>query len=102
MDWPCGPINDCSQGSLCRRQTLNENQNMKESEREAPSKSKPMSAANLVGSVLSAAIGVQSSRNRARDFSQGSYRQFIIAGVIFTILFVTTLVVVVRMVLSGK
>ena len=81
---------------------MSENRNTERAEQDAPPKNKPMSAANVVGSVLSAAFGVQSSRNRERDFSQGSYRQFIIAGVIFTILFVTTLVVVVRMVLSGK
>jgi hypothetical protein len=85
-----------------RNQTLSENPDTQGGERGAPPKGKPMSAANIVGSVLSAAFGVQSSRNRERDFSQGSYRQFIIAGLIFTILFITTLVVVVRMVLSGR
>ncbi len=59
-----------------------------------------MSTRNVIASVLSAAFGVQSSRNRERDFSQGQYRQFIIAGVIFTVLFVATLVVVVNLVLD--
>jgi len=59
-----------------------------------------MSVRDVVGSVLSAAFGVQSSRNRERDFSRGSYRQFIIAGVIFTALFVATLVAVVKIVLG--
>lgn len=59
-----------------------------------------MSTRDVVGSVLSAAFGVQSSRNRERDFSRGSYRQFVIAGVIFTVLFVATLVAVVNLVLG--
>jgi hypothetical protein len=59
-----------------------------------------MSTREVVGSVLSAAFGVQSSRNRERDFNSGSYRQFIIAGLIFTVLFVSTLVVVVNVVLD--
>jgi hypothetical protein len=59
-----------------------------------------MSTRDVVGSVLSAAFGVQSSRNRERDFNSGSYRQFIIAGLIFTVLFVSTLVVVVNVVLD--
>ena len=46
-----------------------------------------------------AAFGVQSSRNRERDFSQGNYRHFIVAGVVFTALFVLTVIVVVRLVL---
>lgn len=59
-----------------------------------------MSTREVVGSVLSAAFGVQSSRNRERDFNSGSYRQFIVAGLIFTVLFVATLVVVVNVVLD--
>ena len=59
-----------------------------------------MSTRDVVGSVLSAAFGVQSSRNRERDFNSGSYRQFIIAGLVFTVLFVATLVVVVNVVLD--
>jgi hypothetical protein len=52
-----------------------------------------------VGSVLAAAFGVQSSANRQRDFKHGKARNFIIAGLVFTALFVLTLVLVVRLVL---
>lgn len=55
---------------------------------------------SVVKSVLAAAFGVQSSSNRERDFSQGSYRHFIVAGIVFTVLFVLTLVLVVRTVLG--
>lgn len=56
---------------------------------------------SVVRSVLSAAFGVQSNRNKERDFSHGNYRHFIVAGLVFTILFVLTLVVVVKLVLAG-
>ena len=54
----------------------------------------------IVLSTLAAAIGVQSRRNQARDFSQGKVIHYVVAGVIFTALFVLSLVFLVRMVLS--
>lgn len=54
----------------------------------------------LLSSVFSAAVGVQSDKNRQRDFTGGNYRHFIVAGVVFTIVFVLTIVFVVRMVLN--
>ena len=50
-------------------------------------------------SVIAAAFGVQSSRNRERDFSRGNPVVFIIAGFVFTALFVLTIVGVVYLVL---
>lgn len=55
----------------------------------------------VIGSVLAAAIGVQSSKNYERDFKHGKARNFIIAGVVFTILFVATVFTVVSTVLKG-
>lgn len=60
----------------------------------------PLPLASIVKSVFAAAFGVQSQRNRERDFGQGSYRHFVVAGIVFTVLFVLTLVTVVRIVLS--
>ncbi len=54
-----------------------------------------------IGSVLAAAFGVQSSKNRERDFKHGSAMHFIIGGVVFTALFVLTIVVVVKLVLHN-
>jgi hypothetical protein len=59
-----------------------------------------VSAVAVIKSVLSAAFGVQSSRNQQRDFTQGNYRHFIIGGIVFTVLFVLTLVLVVNLVLA--
>jgi hypothetical protein len=55
----------------------------------------------IVLSTLAAAIGVQSRANKERDFSHGRAGPFIVAGVIFTVLFVLVLVVVVRLVLQA-
>ncbi len=49
----------------------------------------------VVQSTLAAAIGVQSKKNRERDFEEGNAGTFIVAGVLFTVLFVATIVVVV-------
>jgi L-aminopeptidase/D-esterase-like protein len=56
---------------------------------------------NIVMSTLAAAIGVQSKANKERDFKHGSAGPFIVAGLIFTALFVGTLVLIVRWVLSS-
>jgi hypothetical protein len=55
----------------------------------------------VVSSVLAAGFGVQSSKNRERDFKHGRARTFIIAGVVFTVLFVITVFTVVSTVLKG-
>lgn len=68
---------------------------------DAPDRQSGLPLASVVRSVLAAAFGVQSNRNKERDFSQGDYRHFIVAGVVFTILFVLTLVIVVQLVLGG-
>lgn len=56
----------------------------------------------VVGSVMAAGLGVQSSKNRERDFKQGRIGVFIAAGIIFTLLFIGTVFTVVRLVLSGS
>lgn len=54
----------------------------------------------VIKSVLSAVIGVQSNKNRQKDFEQGSLSTYIIAGLIFTVLFVLALVFLVSTVLG--
>lgn len=54
---------------------------------------------SIVLSTLAAAIGVQSQKNRERDFAQGRPLAFIVAGVAFTVLFILTVVTVVNLVL---
>lgn len=50
-------------------------------------------------SVMQASFGVQSRANKERDFANGSVKGFIVAALIFTALFIATLVIVVRSVL---
>ena len=50
-------------------------------------------------SVLAAAIGVQNKENHERDFSEGNPVVFIVAGLIFTALFVLAIVGVVYLVI---
>ncbi|MBA4289240.1 MAG: hypothetical protein C0439_09700 [Pseudomonas sp.] len=60
---------------------------------------KPLSLWEMLQSVFSAALGVQSGKNRARDFSRGKPSHFIILGVLFTVLFVLVIFGVVQLVL---
>lgn len=55
----------------------------------------------VVGSVFAAGLGVQSSKNRERDFKQGRTGVFIAAGIVFTLLFVGTVILVVQMVVKS-
>lgn len=70
------------------------------SDRKQPPPEHKPSVLQLVGSVIAAAFGVQSSRNRQRDFTHGKARNFIIAGLVFTALFVLTVYLVVSTVLE--
>ena len=63
------------------------------------SMSKP-TITQVIKSVLAAAIGVQSNDNRQKDFEQGSLPTYIIAGVIFTVLFICGIVFLVSTVLG--
>jgi hypothetical protein len=54
----------------------------------------------VLGSVAAAAFGVQSSANRERDFRSGSVRVYVLASVGFTIVFVVSIIAVVRAVLA--
>ena len=55
----------------------------------------------VMSSALAAGFGVQSSRNRERDFSRGKPGQFIAIGIIFTALFVLVMIGIVNLVLSS-
>lgn len=53
--------------------------------------SKP-TVAQVIKSVLAAFIGVQSEANRKKDFESGSISAYVIAGLIFTALFVASII----------
>ena len=52
----------------------------------------------VVKSVLAAFIGVQSETNRKKDFEHGSLSTYVIAGFIFTVLFVAAIIFIVSIV----
>ncbi|MDP2561840.1 DUF2970 domain-containing protein [Psychrobium sp. 1_MG-2023] len=57
-------------------------------------KKKP-SILQVVFSVFAALVGIQSDRNRQRDFTQGHIVQYIIAGVLITICVIAFLIFIV-------
>ncbi len=55
----------------------------------------------VIGSVFAAGLGVQSSKNRERDFKQGNFKVFVITGIVFTMLFIGALFAAVKIVLNS-
>jgi len=55
---------------------------------------------STVQSTIAAACGIQTKANRERDFAQARPSTFIIAGVIFVIIFILGMYGVVQLVLS--
>lgn len=54
----------------------------------------------VMGSVLAAFFGVQSSKNKERDFKHGNHKVFIAVGIVMTLLFLFTVITVVQIVLA--
>jgi hypothetical protein len=69
------------------------------SPQDSPAK-KGLSVWQIAASTVAAAFGVQSKANKDRDFSTGKPVHFIIAGIVFTALFVIAIIAVVNLVLS--
>ena len=67
-----------------------------------PDNSKKPSLLSVVKSILAAGIGVQSEKNRQRDFAKGNPLVFIIGGIVFTLLFIIAVASVVGLVLSNQ
>jgi hypothetical protein len=77
---------------------MNDRENEQSDTEEEPGKLNPL---QVVGSVFAAGLGVQSSKNRERDFKQGRIGVFIAAGIVFTLLFVGSVLFVVQAVLKS-
>lgn len=63
--------------------------------------SKPPTLAQVFGSVLAAAFGVQSRKNRQRDFERGRLWQYIVIGVTTAAVFVLFLLLLTKFVVSA-
>ncbi|WNW10461.1 DUF2970 domain-containing protein [Pseudomonas sp. DTU_2021_1001937_2_SI_NGA_ILE_001] len=62
-------------------------------------KKSPPTFWQMLHSVLAAAFGVQSERNRQRDFSHDKPWHFVVLGLGFTLVFALGLLLIVRLVL---
>ncbi|HCH68934.1 MAG TPA: hypothetical protein DE042_00270, partial [Colwellia sp.] len=62
---------------------------------------KNSSLINTVKSVAAAFFGVQSNKNRERDFSQGKLSHFIIVGIIGVFIFIAVLIAIVAVVIPS-
>ncbi len=77
------------------------NEGKEDNRNEKPSSGNP-GVLKIMQSIIAGAFGVQSDKRRQEDFSSHSPLPYIIAGLLFTIGFVVTLVIVVKLVLSGQ
>lgn len=59
------------------------------------------SLGRVFGSVLASLFGVQSGRNRERDFTQGRPWVYVVVGLVVTVVFVLSVWFVVKMVLKS-
>jgi len=57
---------------------------------------------NIVLSTMAAAFGVQSKRNQERDFKGGNIYHYIVAGILFTVIFIVAVTLVVKSVLQAN
>ena len=62
---------------------------------------RPPGILQVIQSTLAAAFGVQTQEARERDFTRGRPLHYIIAGAVFTVLFILVLVLIVRLVLRS-
>ncbi len=69
-------------------------------QQQPPEEQSEFGVKDVLRSVLSAAIGVQSRKNQERDFKHGKARVYVIAGVVFTLLFIATVFSIVTLVLK--
>ncbi|MDT8428577.1 MAG: DUF2970 domain-containing protein [Pseudomonadales bacterium] len=73
---------------------------MKEHRDKTATPAKKLPFWRMVLSVIQASFGVQSEANKERDFEQGSIAGFILAAILFTTLFVLSLLAIVSLVLD--
>jgi hypothetical protein len=62
---------------------------------------KPPTLLQTIGSVLASFFGVQTAKNRERDFKKGSAQTFILVGIAMTVLLVLTILIIVKIVLHN-
>lgn len=78
---------------------MNDSLEKPKSEKPTPEKLKPPTFWQMLCSVAAAALGVQSDKNRERDFSHDKPWHFIVLGVGFMLVLVLSLLLIVRLAL---
>jgi hypothetical protein len=73
---------------------------MTQHDNETPAPTNKLSWLDLLQSIFAAALGVQSAKNRDRDFNGGSPGVFIAAGLVFAAIFVGSLVLLVQWIVA--
>lgn len=68
---------------------------------EKQDKPKKITPFSFMSSIFAAAFGVQSNKNRERDFEHGKIHHFIIGGIIFAVLFIVIVIGVVKLVMHN-
>jgi hypothetical protein len=66
--------------------------------KQAPPETQSLTLWEVMCSVFAAGFGVQSRDNKVRDFSRGKPLQFIAAGLLFTVAFLISLIVLVNII----
>lgn len=66
-----------------------------------PTPEKKPNLFQVIGSVLASLLGVQSGKNRERDFEKGDPKDYIGVYVALVVLFVISMIVLVNMVISS-
>lgn len=67
--------------------------------REESGKPEKLTFWKMMLSVMQASFGVQNKKNKERDFASGNIKGFIVAALVFTVLFVLSVATVVNLVL---
>jgi len=80
---------------------MNDHDNSKPDSKPEPQPPARLGPLQVVSSVFAAGLGVQSSKNRERDFKQGRFTVFVAAGIVFTLLFIGAVFTVVQLVLKN-
>lgn len=80
---------------------MNEQGKDERASKETPPDERPLTFWQIASSTAAAAFGVQNRANRERDFNRGKPMHFIIAGIVFTVIFVLVVATVVRFVLNS-
>lgn len=81
-------------------ETVQANEKHQDSDSHKEGKGKKVSFLQTMGSVVAASFGVQSKKNKERDFQNGSFASFVVGALLFTVAFVAVLLFVVNMVLN--